>query len=95
MGDYGRHLWPKPWKPYDDVPYHPVQLPGIYPAPLKPYDGPTREQFEEFLKLLRAARKFDVATGQKDCPAEDKLKWLTELAKYLGIDPTKVAEALK
>jgi hypothetical protein len=64
------------------------------PAP-KPYDDPTREQFEEFLELMRAARKFDIATGQKDCPAKDKISWLRELAEHLGLDPSKVDEVLK
>jgi hypothetical protein len=82
----GREMWPYPWSPQT----YPAQ-----PAPYTPYTGPTREQFEEFLELMRAARKFDVATGQKDCPAEDKIKWMRELAQLLGLDPAKVDEVLK
>jgi hypothetical protein len=83
IGVMGREMWPYPWSPQ------------TYPAQPAPYTGPTREQFEEFLELMRVARKFDVATGQKDCPAEDKIKWMRELAQFLGLDPAKVDEVLK
>lgn len=86
IGDYGRTMWPAPLPP---APYVPFTFPS------SPYNGPTKEQFEEFLELLRAARKFDVATGQKDCPSEDKTAWMRELAKLVGVDPAKVDEILE
>lgn len=95
IGDYGRGMWPQPWK--SPGPVQPFGMP-VAPAPIviqPPYTGPTKEQFEEFLELLRAARKFDVATGQKDCPSEDKTAWMRELAKLVGVDPEKVDEILK
>jgi hypothetical protein len=110
VGDMGRDMWPKPWdnQPWANPPWKtepmprpyekPVPMPGIdYPIPNlpKPYTGPTREQFEEFLKLLRAARDFDKATGQPNCEQDEKVKWIRELAEFLGVDPAKVSEILK
>jgi hypothetical protein len=59
--------------------------------------GPTREEFDalkkemqELKELLKAAKKYDEATGQPDCEMEDKVKILTDLAKMVGIDLTEV-----
>lgn len=103
IGDYGRKTWPTPGSPLtpgsyptmpplDQKPW--VPLPGQTFVP-PPYNGPTKDQFEEFLELLRAARKFDVKTGQADCPAESKTAWMREMAKLVGVDPAKVDEILK
>lgn len=103
IGDYGAQTWPSPYK-LPQFPYVPPKDPiEDYADMLKrnqtvvtlPYNGPTKEQFEEFLELLRAARKFDVATGQADCPAESKTAWMREMAKLVGVDPAKVDEILK
>ena len=99
IGDYGREIWPKPWRfpddflPRDPPPFAPSTVwPKIFP---RLYIGPTKEQFEEFLELLRAARKFDKVTGQADCPAEEKTGWIKDAAKYFGIDEAKIAEIFK
>jgi len=56
------------------------------PQPLtQPYNGPTKEQFEELLELLRAAKKYDTATGQDNCELENKKDLLRNLGKYLGV----------
>lgn len=87
----------KPSFPYNPIP---AGIPGIYPPPvddhktypvpghltIKPYNGPTKEQFEEFLKLMRQAKKLDEALGAADCESAAKVKWLKELADYLGCD---------
>ena len=102
IGDMGRGMWPKPWgdeympfKPQQfPAPYTiPAGIPGIYPPPNKTvpvypreYNGPTKEQFEEFLKLMRQAKKLDEAMGAADCESAAKVKWLKELADYLGCD---------
>lgn len=95
MGDMGREMWPGPWDRPKPVPMPKVDpwktVPYVTPPP---YNGPTKEQFEEFLDLIRAARKFDKATGQEDCPAKDKTDWMNALAKHLGVDRKKVEEAL-
>lgn len=102
IGDMGRGMWPKPWgddyEPYRPqypfIPQKSIPMPGIDPPlnpfvnPLfpKPYNGPTKEQFEEFLKLMRQAKKLDEVMGAADCEAAEKVKWLKELAEYLGCD---------
>lgn len=93
IGGYAQDMWPKPWTPaptpyvpYVPQPYVPF---GPYewdkPKPVKPYTGPTKEQFEELLELLRAGKKFDQATNQPDCEVEDKKKFIRELAEHLGV----------
>jgi hypothetical protein len=90
IGDYGRRQWPDWGKP---EPAPAMPLPGVWPPPQ--YNGPTREQFEEFLKLLRAGARFDKATGQPACEQEQKIGWLRDMAKALGFDPQKVDDALR
>ncbi len=34
------------------------------------------ENHQEFQKLLDAAKVFDMATKQPDCPSEEKTEWL-------------------
>lgn len=55
--------------------------------------GPTRAEFdalkkeiEEIKKLLLAAKKYDEATGQKDCEMEDKIALFRKLAEIVGVD---------
>jgi hypothetical protein len=96
IGDYGRDMWPGLPPPKTIEPYMPMVWPGVVPTVVgQPYNGPTKEQFEEFLELLRAARKFDVATGQAGCPAESKTAWMREMAILVGVDPKKVDEILQ
>lgn len=45
-----------------------------------PYGGPTEKQFEEFLELLRSAKKSDRESNRPDCGDEEKL---TKVAKIL------------
>lgn len=93
IGDMGRTMWPEPWQPAPQpkpfVPYGPGGIPTSWPPnPLAtpPYNGPTKEQFEEFLKMMRSAKKLDTLLGLKDCEMAEKLKWLKTIAKHLGID---------
>lgn len=97
IGDMGAGYWPKPWtndppkpSPWDQGA---ISMPGLLPQypynSLPEYNGPTKAQFEEFLKLLHAAKAFDVATGQPDCKNDDKLDWIKAIAKHLGVpEPT-------
>lgn len=97
--------WPNHWPPGNPAitpaqPYQPGMIPAG-PAPWEPrpgqtftpppYNGPTKEQFEEFLKLLRAAKRFDTLLGMKDCEMAEKLEWLKAIASYLGADVKDLA----
>lgn len=63
----------------------PITTPNLTWAP-PAYDGPTRAQFEELLKLLRAAKRFDEVTGQPDCELESKKDLIRKMAERLGVD---------
>jgi len=59
--------------------------------------GPTQQEFdalkrevEELKKLLKAAKEFDEATGQRDCEQEEKLALLKRIAKMVGVDISNV-----
>lgn len=85
--DYHRDWWPdkdpyKGWPKKTTAP-DPIFIPVT--SPPQPYTGPTKEQFEEFLKLLRAAKLYDNATGQPDCEMDEKKKLVKELAERLGV----------
>lgn len=69
------------------TPYTQINWPQAIP---EPYKGPTREQFEEFLELFRAAKKIDIYLGQPDCEMDGKLAVLREHARRLGLDPDAV-----
>lgn len=57
----------------------------------------TREEFEalrkdvqELKELLLAAKKFDEATNQPDCEAEDKVALIKRVAEAVGVDLEEV-----
>ncbi len=93
MIDYHKDWWhPGPWPPPNAVPMK-ISVPEWVPPTTTtidvtwspPYTGPTKEQFQEFLELLKAGKKYDKATGQPDCELAEKKKLVMELAKKLGI----------
>ena len=62
--------------------------------------GPSREEFEalkremqELKELLKAAKKYDDATGQRDCEMASKIELLTKLAELVGVDLSEVFPA--
>lgn len=90
MGDEFTRRWPMPVSPWPHTPMSP--WPGLPKTlPQEPYRGPTREQFEEFLELFRAAKKIDVYLGTPDCELDEKLATLRAHAKRLGLDPSVVS----
>lgn len=53
----------------------------------------SREEFEalkkevtELVKLLKAAKIYDEATGQPDCEMDEKVELIKQLAETLGVD---------
>lgn len=91
--DMAKQTWPGPWwqqQPTFTPNIQPWQPPSSQVQTTVPYQapwsGPTKEQFQELIELLRAAKKFDTVTGQPDC--EDKLKkeMLRKMAQAIGID---------
>jgi len=71
----------------DNRPLPLTPLPGIgqfTPAPLVP--PITKEEIEEFRKLLDRAREYDKKNNEPDCELEWKKERLLKLAKELGIN---------
>jgi hypothetical protein len=91
IGDIGRDMWPHPWGPGNEPYKFPKYPPPNLPLPL-PYSGPTKEQFEEFLNLMRQAKKFDKSMGHPNCEQGEKIKWIKELAEYLRCDVSDLVQ---
>lgn len=49
-----------------------------------------KKEVQELKELLTAAKKYDEATGQKDCEAGDKVKLIKEIAKLVGVNMDEV-----
>lgn len=45
-----------------------------------------KKEVEELKELMKAAKRFDAATGQPDCEDENKMVILRGVAKALGVD---------
>jgi hypothetical protein len=90
---------PSPMQPWGPLPPYPPSQPArdpLYPFPpvpqqqavqtvIPPQQFPTREQFEAFDALLRAAMKFDEATGQKECETAAKTAWIKSFYDHFGM----------
>lgn len=89
MGDIGGGMWWPPSHPYNPGPFAPwAPVPGsipIDPGPITLLAFPTRAQFEAFDTLLRAAMKFDEATGQKECETAAKTAWIKSFYIHFGM----------
>lgn len=77
---------------------HPWVVPstGTSPTPnvfVMPPMPPSRAEFdalkreiEELKELLKAAKKFDEATGQPDCQMDEKVELIRRIAELVGVD---------
>jgi hypothetical protein len=76
----------RPWQPWQPLPtYPPVPQQQAVQTVIPPQQFPTREQFEAFDALLRAAMKFDEATGQKECETAAKTAWIKSFYDHFGM----------
>lgn len=76
----------------DQLPY---RYPQTFPKPSTIVTVPeiSRTEFDalkrevkELKELLKAAKKFDAATGQPDCEMEEKVALLKQIAKLVGVE---------
>lgn len=76
------------WKPQPHIsPYTvPFVQPQVVIAPAPPVQVPTKEEIDEFHRLLEKARQWDIEHGEPDCGTEEKRQRLKELADELGIE---------
>lgn len=86
----------------------PKTLPNKYPNSFpNPWDGykaseiidvkrgefeALKKEVQELKKLLKAAKEFDEKTGQPHCHMDEKVKFITDLAKILGVDMKGIFE---
>lgn len=69
------------------------KYPGLVGQGNWPTPQVTREEFEalrkdvlELKELLKAAKKFDEATGQPNCEKEEKVELIKKIAEAVGVD---------
>lgn len=86
------HYYDK-WRKWKDLstPPGPFSIPPYPPStnPIPPYPQSSpisKEEIEEFRKLLDRAREYDKKYNQPDCELEEKKKLLKDLADKMGID---------
>lgn len=87
-------------KDYPTFPY-PKKIPGGHEI-VWPTDSVSKQDFDalkkevqELKKLLKAAKKFDEATGQPDCHMDEKVKLIKAIAELVGVDLGDVFEQPK
>jgi len=79
---------------------YPKRYPDFYPVPTIIPPGVPQEEFDalkkelgELKELLKAAKRFDEATGQPDCETNEKVGLLKRLAELVGVDLEDVLAA--
>lgn len=96
MGDHWRDSFPDRYPGF--YPKQPPVSPSTLPGAMWPdLSQVTRQEFEalkkdiqELKELLKAAKKYDEATNQKDCQMEDKVAFIRKMAEYVGVDMEEV-----
>lgn len=80
----------------------PDRYPNVPLQPIFPIPEISRTEFEklkaevlELKELLKAAKKFDEATGQPDCEQESKIKFMKQIAEALGLSMDDVFQEPK
>jgi phytoene/squalene synthetase len=79
---------PLPGKPLPLSPLEPLK-----PFQVRPVRTPTQEEFDDLKKemqelkeLIKAAKKFDENTNQKDCEMEEKIALIKKVANAVGVN---------
>lgn len=81
--DFRKHPWYEPWKgPQINPTPAQLQLPLVTKQEL----NELRKEVQELKELIKAAKKYDEATNQRDCESADKVAFLVKLAEFLDID---------
>lgn len=86
VADYANTNLPNrhPWLVSGGLPDQYVYVPPISPTQQQ-FDD-LKKEVEELKKLLLAAKEFDDKTGQHECEQEEKIKFLRQLSKFVGVD---------
>ena len=88
IGDGWAEKFPEKWPQFPPWPKDiNGPLPELIPDVVSKKDFEAlKKEVEELKILLRAAKKFDEATGQPDCEMEAKVKLIKDIAKLVGVD---------
>ena len=87
IGDsYKRFFEESPFRPWHGI----ISGVGGAAGPSKADFDALKAKVEEMLAMLKAARQFDIATGQKDCQMDEKIEMLRKVADVVGLDITNV-----
>jgi hypothetical protein len=94
IGDYWNDDFQKKWPDiYDDWSKKREEMPSVIVQTLDTSKLATKEDFEklraeilELKELLRAAIRYDAATGQPECEHEDKVALIKSVAEMVGVD---------
>lgn len=92
------HYWDEWQRKYINPPYSPSTTPGLpgFPTqkpaytPQQPFSSPlvpqiTKEEVEEFRRLLERAREYDRKNNEPDCEMQEKRDRIKKLAEELGV----------
>lgn len=101
IGDHYKDKF-KPWEPFvvPQVPGVSPLAPGWKELPVATFAPnypnlplPTREEFEALKKqveemhvLLKKAKKYDEVNKEPNCEMEEKVEFIKQVAKFVGID---------
>src|SRR5262245_24392456 len=89
IGDGWADKFQEKWPQFNPPPPSPfIVQPGVSQAD---FDA-LRKEVQELKELLKAAKKFDAATGQPDCEMAEKVKLIKAIAKLVGVDLGDVFE---
>ena len=84
IGDYYRDKWNPP--PPGTFPHGPMAPPGyMIPVSKEEFDA-LKKEVMEMKELLKRAIDYDIKNNQPHCEIEEKMEFLREVAKLVGVD---------
>ena len=70
--------------------FTPSDYTGFVPQVSRAEFDALKNEMSELKELLKAAKKFDEATGQPNCETADKVRLIKEIAALVGVDMADV-----
>jgi len=94
VGDHYKGKWPDDfWIQPRTYPNRPVSIPSPIPDKTEPFIAVSRKEFEqlkrdvlEMKELLKRAKEYDERENEPHCEIEEKMKFLRQVAKAVGVD---------
>jgi hypothetical protein len=91
VGDHYMDIWKdiphRPAWPAQPVPFPPQTITIVQPGEVTRAEfDQLKRQVEEMVALLKRAKAYDEANNEPDCELEDKMNFLREVARRVGVD---------